>query len=257
MTGNAFTLPHVLYTRQDDVGHHHFFFNGPDKAYAWLQQIPQELLLRASTTVWFLLGAPLCFGLLIALLVPRLKRANSAAPITILRLPSAVLWAVLAVLVAQALVVPWWPHYPSPAYPALLLLALIGLHNASAVTFLDRDWRPALVGATLICAVFGALARLPAHRHDPGSEQDVRTAIIERLEAAGGRHLIFVDPGMRTSSFWTRHPSKPLEQNVLWAWSLAPASDRDLVNHLQRTPWRLNFDPTSSDRLLPYSVSSE
>ena len=250
VTGNPLTLPHHLYTRQGALGEHHFQWTVAGN-HSWLQQVPRIFMLRASLTSWFLLGTPLTlafiFGVSRGITAP-LRKPTTTIPSIPLTTCTA---AVFAVLVAQSLAVPWFPHYPSPATAGMLLISLIGLQALDPISLFGRSWKAPLLVAAALCAIVGCVVRLPAHRLDEDSEIAVRQTFIEQLTSEGGQHLVLVDPAGQKNGFWVHNLADPLGQTVLWARSLGTDTDQRLVTRLERQTWRLRFD-RAGYQLVPY-----
>lgn len=250
VTGSARRLPHHVYTEQTpDVQPHFLWFGRSVAEFAGL--FIEQLTLRASTATWFLIGAPLSLLLCLAplLWLSRRRTQTSAAPPR----PTVVLGFVCtaAVFVAQALVVPWFPHYPAALAAPLLLLGLAAVDQLRGVVFLGRTWERIVPTIALICALIGCVARLPAHRPDAFSDIDVRARALERLEAEPRRHIVFAPTGAPSDGTWTHNGAEPLEQRVLWARSADPQTDLDLARRLDRTPWRADLHVDRA-RVLPY-----
>jgi len=171
------------------------------------------------------------------------------------------LWIVLGVTWASFLVVVYTlpPHYAAPLTAvavALLVQSMRFVHKLK--------WRGRPVGARFIYLMPAVCVLMIAFRvnavplqihvdqyaltwyaNDPGNVE--RARIIRNLEQAGGKHLIIVrygpkhDPGIE----WVYNAADIDASPVVWARSLSPAEDQQLLNYYKdRKIWLLEPDKT-------------
>lgn len=255
VTGSAFRLPHHVYTKQTPDAVLHFIWSEKEPAEA-VTAVLTQFLVRASTTTWFTVGAPLSMVLALGALLWLAQRVRQgplhpeplAERTTTVRIA---LGCIFAVFAAQAVAVPWSPHYPAPLVVPLTALALIAMTSLQGRIFLGREWTRALPAVILTCALVGAVVRLPAHRVDDFSDADMKERFLTRLEQTDGEHVVFVGLSSPSDPAFMHNSADPLSQKVLWARSLGAEADRKLVDRLGRIPWRLDLMQDVT-RLVPY-----
>ena len=177
--------------------------------------------------------------------------------------------AALAVSAAGSLVIAWsfFPHYAGPVFGAILLVVVDGLRRLSALRLGNVRFRGLAtlsIALPLLVTASCRLAARPLGLHvgawPPAWYSTVRYAgytrgaLDEDLRRRGGRHLVFVRyaPSHNPHLEWVVNGADLAGTPVLWARSMGPAADRDLVRHeAGRTVWLLlpDVDPY---RLAPY-----
>lgn len=139
----------------------------------------------------------------------------------------------LAVAAAHGLTRSYFPHYSSPAFGFVWMLAIAGARHLGT---------GARAGATLALTLAAgqllySLAELPAHRPDRDDWSRERLRIERELRQAGGEHLVFVAaPGD-----WVHNGADLAGSPVLWANALGPERDAPLLTAFPgRTVWRVS-----------------
>lgn len=107
--------------------------------------------------------------------------------------------------------------------------------------------------AVVLCAAVQASANpaLASHLRS-------RPALIQRLNQAGGKHLIFVayGPNHAFRDEWVYNEPEPNRAAIVWARNLGPERNRELIRRLpRRSVWLLRADDDPVD-LLDYDGAS-
>jgi hypothetical protein len=215
------------------------------RGFAWLSRYKLKL------TWFFFFGPALTIGLLMA---HRAIRDRRVRPL---------LW--IAFLCGMMLALePWFfPHYAAPVTAVLLVLTLQGARHL-------RVWKPGgrpvglfLVRAIpLICLLMIAVRLIIRPGPEPPNlfrpplwcSTDVgnhsREQLIARLDATGGRHLVFVryKPGHNYHDEWVYNAADIDNAKVVFARELDPASDRALTEYFKdRQVWLVKPDEAIID----------
>ena len=175
----------------------------------------------------------------------------------------------LAAVFSLSLAVQVWhnAHYAAPAAGLLLLIAMLSLRRLRLL-----HWRRRPVGLYLVrclpaaCVALlliqtGTAAREPGGPDAAGAgwrwpaDRSPRASLLEQLERAGGRHLVFIrygiphDPGDE----WAYNAAEIDASKVVWARELDPASNAALMRYFaDRRVWLVEPDQPAP-RLIPHS----
>lgn len=167
----------------------------------------------------------------------------------------------LAMLIAGSLVtLSVWPHYLAPGLGIFVTLCLRGMRRF-------RIWRPLgrplglslvrLLPLILLAYVATNIAYAVSHAHgDKLAWYESRKKIEQDLEKTEGADLVIVryDPEHNFHEEWVYNRADIDGAPVVWARSLGPGKDAELVNHFdKRVIWLLTVGPQSIDlkRLRP------
>jgi hypothetical protein len=173
------------------------------------------------------------------------------------------LWLIGSAAVAGA-VTPWFaPHYAAPVTAVLWALLIQGMRVLDA-------WRQGAVRAiTLVCAamvavrIAMALTPVPFVLNYPmtwattWTMQLGREEIVDRLERAGGRHLVIVhyDSGHDPLREYVFNAADIDASNVVWARDMGPDQNRELIRYfVSRKVWLLEAD-RKPPGLMPYPAA--
>jgi hypothetical protein len=144
-------------------------------------------------------------------------------------------------------------HYLSPAAGLFVAVQVAGLRSLAAARFGGRRLFRHLAAVVLIAAAIGAGRNaLLGLRKDPTDLSVRRPALLARLSAAGGRHLVLVRYGPRHSVHeeWVYNGADLDEAAVVFAHERSPAENALLTARLAgRRAWLLF--PDEGDRLSP------
>lgn len=153
------------------------------------------------------------------------------------------------------------PHYIAPFVGALWLLVLNGLGTIGlAIRRLDLGRIGLLRGWLLVAVLFGAVVVERVVRDDAylaiavvrGVSRN-RPGVEDFLRRQGGRHLALVEYGEGADFHdeWVYNGAELEEEDVLWARSMSPEKDRQLIEHYSdRRAWRVKIgvaDPRAID----------
>lgn len=152
----------------------------------------------------------------------------------------------------------YFPHYLAPAIPALLAVILTGWRRLA-------QWSPrgfplgAAMAAALVIVCVGAFGLATAWRSGLAEGWNYsyamrRAALAEQLSKSPGRHLVVIDyqPGHDIHQEWVYNGASFDDSKILWARSMGPDGDRDLVEAFpDRVIWR--FDP-DAEQLSEYRL---
>jgi hypothetical protein len=162
------------------------------------------------------------------------------------------IFAAAAILAAHAATVFYLPHYSSPGAPLFLLLVLQALRIAAARR--NRRW------ITIALLAIGALAwtgnvaaqyrrrphipldapspdRLPRLWDEPGAKPEVSSWLLRH---SGPKILVLVRYGAKhdVNAEWVYNGADLAHQPIIWARSLTPEQDADLLRHYSdRAAW--------------------
>jgi hypothetical protein len=136
--------------------------------------------------------------------------------------------------ISAALVVSYWfgLHYQAPATALYLFLAVVGLR--ALFLRLPRGGRKFIpLAAGLLAVQLGLTGATAVSAASLRSLQTLpyRQKFLDVLQAAGGRHLVFVrlqkpyDPNLS----WVYNAARPGESAVIWAWDRGPAENLRLL----------------------------
>ncbi len=261
LTGSPTLLPYELNSAQYRMGGQ-FIWSPPkpERAYRhghlvrfYARESETQLSKRSITAMprhlgalvtksWLFYIAP---ALTLALFAaPRLLRGRRTRPLLL----SAA--AVGAGLAANAFFI---PHYAAPILAAMVALLVQGLRYLR-----QWHWRGSPVGMALVRGipavilltvtarfalpprVTAALSEYPLTWFwtDPGGTE--RAWILETFEERPRRHLLLVDYDESAShhSEWVYNGAEIRTQHVVWARSLSPEQNAELIRHFpDRTPW--------------------
>ena len=163
------------------------------------------------------------------------------------------------------------PHYAAPITAALIALMLLAMRRLRAWT-----WHGKLAGLCLtrlvpvICVLtftlraFAVPLHLPRYQFyaAPWYEWTVptfgRNAIVQRLDALPGRHLVIVryKPEHQVFFEWVYNDADIDNSKIVWAREMTPAEDQQLIDYFKdRQVWLLQADD-APPQLTKYSVTS-
>jgi hypothetical protein len=171
------------------------------------------------------------------------------------------LLALAAMVAVGNSVVPWFmPHYIAPATALIYALLIAGMRAL-------RRWRPevaravpAVVVAMLAVRVGMAMTPIPFVLHYPMTWATTwspalgREKIVERLQAAGGTHVVIVrySPGHDPLREYVFNDADIDHARIVWARDMGVEKDAELVRYFsQRRKWLLEPD-RDPPRLTPY-----
>ena len=148
------------------------------------------------------------------------------------------------------------PHYLAPSMPLALLLAVQGLRRLRPARLLHWVVAAHLAGLALSYA-FRVPPKLlePEWRESGASFGWLRAKLRQQLEKTEGRHLVLVryDPKHDYHQEWVYNGADFDEERVLWARSMGPESDRELVERFKgRRAWYLDVMRGKLPQLRPY-----
>jgi len=169
--------------------------------------------------------------------------------------------ALAAVVYLGSLPVPWFaPHYAAPATALIYALLIAGMRAL-------RRWRPAMafaipavVVAMLAVRVAMAVTPIPFLLDDrmtwgtTWSPPNGRAAIIQRLEAAGGRHLVIVHyrPSYYLRPEYVYNDADIDHARIVWAHDMGAEKNAELLRYFpQRRVWLIDTGE-DAPRLTPY-----
>jgi hypothetical protein len=171
------------------------------------------------------------------------------------------LLALAAMVALGSSVVPWFmPHYIAPATALIYALLIAGMRAL-------RRWRPevaravpAVVVAMLVVRVGMAMTPIPFVLHYPmtwaatWSPALGREKIVERLEAAGGAHLVIVRYSARHDPLreYVFNDADIDHARIVWARDMGAEKNAELLRYFsQRRIWLLEPD-RDPPQLSPY-----
>jgi hypothetical protein len=182
---------------------------------------------------YFVCGLPLMIFAVLAL--RRLPRGR--------RLTRWKLFALLCSLLPALLhtVTAWWsPHYSAAATGPLMLLAMLGMREASAVRWRGRRLGPWLATGALLVRVPMTLVELPAFRPDPDDSSRFVQDLQRDFAARGERAVVVVDDRLRAVEEWVYDPADLERAPVLWIQDLGPGvTTRVAAAYAPRRVYRL------------------
>jgi hypothetical protein len=139
------------------------------------------------------------------------------------------------------------PHYAAPAMALVILLSVEALRQLRVS--LGPYWvRLVFLGCVLTPVLGGSGVR---------STGAARAAILDRLEAQGGRHLVLVrcGPAHDVGDEWVYNSADIDSASVVWSREMDPTSNRELLDYFSgRRVWLAQPD-TRPVRLSPYDPS--
>src|ERR1043166_3813863 len=240
-----FTMaPHFIFQspRREPVYHHrvlHEFHSVWEMGCyddARANRAPHGLVSKAVSYWRFYLGPVLTVSFL------ALARVWKRRRVRLLLLLGAAFAAGLAVEVWHA------PHYAAPALGVCMLLVIEGLRQMR--TWLG-GWAPAAIVAAAVCTpVVGGIP--------PGADVRPRADVLERLRAAGGRHVVILRYRRThdTGDEWVYNAADIDAAPVVWARETDPTRNGELVDSFRgRKAWLLEPD-ISPPRLSPYDPAN-
>lgn len=143
-------------------------------------------------------------------------------------------------------------HYFAPYACLMLLVSVEGLRILCLWKPAGRPAGRALAAGILVC-VFLTMFRYAAPPQD--LHRELRADVLERLTAISGKHLVFVEYGLRHGAHaeWVYNTADIDSAPVVWARSLGPEQDRELIQYYgNRRVWSLApDDETKLERYAP------
>jgi hypothetical protein len=157
-----------------------------------------------------------------------------------------VLVALGCLILGQASVVWYLPHYSAPGFPLVVLVIVLGLRRI----FLWRRER-GRAGAAAVWAILGfyllvfgvSVAAVP--RRPVPAWATHREKILRMLADQPGDHLVLVPqgPGFDVEANWVANAADIDGARVVWAWQMTAAENRQLMSHFrERCVWLLLLD---------------
>jgi hypothetical protein len=138
------------------------------------------------------------------------------------------------------------PHYIAPIAPLLFLLVVQGLRQVNLWKWRGRAWGPFLVLAVPVLQVLVfALAYVFYTSQEPPEWAAQRARFQAQLDRTPGRHLVIVRYASDHSPHeeWVSNEADIDGAKVVWARSMGPAKDRDLLEYFgDRRSWGLIAD---------------
>jgi len=163
------------------------------------------------------------------------------------------------------------PHYAAPITGVILAMVLLAMRRLRVWTWHGKPAGLCLTRMVpVICLImftFRALAvplHLPRHQFyaAPWYEWTVptfgRAAIVQRLHALPGRHLVIVryKPEHQVFYEWVYNDADIDSSQIVWAREMTPTQDAELIRYFKdRQVWLLEADDTPP-RLTKYSATS-
>jgi hypothetical protein len=146
------------------------------------------------------------------------------------------------------------PHYVAPATGLIYLLLLQCMRHLRLWRWRGQPIGVALVRAipTIACAmVFLRVGAAVAHAQIepawPRGNLD-RVAVVRKLEAAAGRHLVIVSYGPHhdVDWEWVYNAADIDDATIVWARAMGPQEDQEVLRYFRdRKVWHLNADQPS------------
>jgi hypothetical protein len=267
VTGNAFVIPHNLYSHQYAVApaflilplrqppsYRHAIFektwNGREvEGFRTIRAHPLVNLAAVGSTVLFFCS-PLCLILAaLGILLCGSYRAWTAAAICF------AVWCGFLIEFGK------WPHYVAGRVGLLPVLSVYGLRLLRVTA---RNFGPALVLflTTLLCAQAVAVQKNEPKRAREASNQfsSLRNYAIQTAMKQGGRHLIIVRYSREHDSdhefVWNNADIDA--SPIVWARDMGDAKNLELVDyyHGSRKVW-LSQPDTDPAVLIPYSPADQ
>jgi hypothetical protein len=168
--------------------------------------------------------------------------------------------ACLAFVAAGAFVVTWpYPHYFSPATAAIYACAVMAIRGAFHWRPRNLALGPLLSRAAVLSLVLEMTVAAAAGQADAlewgGARLSARVAILKKLEAIPGKHLLIVRYGREHSIHeeWVYNGADIEGSKVIWARELGEQQDQRLINYYKdRKIWLVEVDEEHAS-LLPYT----
>ncbi|MGH7713343.1 MAG: hypothetical protein ACREOG_18795, partial [Gemmatimonadaceae bacterium] len=217
------------------------FYNRQHEAWRERTQSMRSLLrteLARSAEMKRFLMPGLTLILLAAAITSRMRRA--------LILP----FTATALVLTGAFTVTWFfPHYIAPVIAPWAIILTAGAQRLSTL-----EPPPGRTGAVITWLILGMTAvsasstslRLRGERATRRASWSVQRDSLDRaLQATGRKHLVLVSYGAKHSVHdeWVHNAASLPESRVLWARSLSPEKDVQLIDHFHdRVAWRLQVD---------------
>jgi len=165
--------------------------------------------------IFFISGVPLMIFAVLAL--RRLPRGRRLTRWKLFALLCSLLPALLHTVTAW-----WFPHYSAAATGPVMLLAVLGMREASAVRWRGRRLGPWLAAGALLVRVPMTLVELPAFRPDPEDSSRFVQDLERDFAARGERAVVVVDDRLRAREEWVYNPADLERAPVLWIQDLGP-----------------------------------
>lgn len=164
----------------------------------------------------------------------------------------------LAFTVAAALLVssfvPWFfSHYFAPSLVWLVILTVLALHWMIHRVVSDRSAVKTALLSVLIMQAVCMSAEIAAANMRVLTWADRRQAIVDRLNEAGGQHLILVRYRAEHDVHheWVYNSADLEGSPIIWARSWRPDLDTQLLQHYpNRTVWYLEFDELDRETIV-------
>jgi len=213
-----------------------------------LRGLAQEEWAKLATLWWFFLGPVLPLALLA---LPRMARDRRMK-----------LLLITAIVTLAGLAVEAWhqPHYFAPLTCVIYAIAIQGLRHLRqwrrAGNNLGRALVPIIGIACLAVCLFNLRAQYLGVPRNPDTYpwHWQRAEILERLEHAGGQHLVIVRYSSRhdPTHEWVYNRADIDAANVIWAQDMAD-QNQDLIRYFdRRRVWLLEPSESGLARLSPY-----
>lgn len=248
VTGNALTIPYVLYSKLYDQG----FWMSASADDPTPQGVPPEMrryneewsapaMARESTLAGRIAGLPYRARVFASLLFPLFFLAAFVAPVAFCanRRVRAPLLATAAVLAASLTYLWTAPHYFAPAL-GLFAVAWLGVYRwLRTVKIFGRPVGLSLVRLLPLVLVFftvkGVMDYPRRATSDNQRQGEIRRQIEDKLEALPGKHLVVVTyaPDSNVHAEWVYNRADIDHARVVWARDLGPEKNKDLFAYFK------------------------
>jgi hypothetical protein len=145
------------------------------------------------------------------------------------------------------------PHYLAPISVVLVGLTVVALRYACAVSIWGRRFGLPLVLAGLFSIGYGAKTAISNYLVDQREGFiPARQAVIQRLQAQSGSHLVFVryTPQHDIQREWVYNHADIDKSQIIWARFYTEESRRALMRYYKnRSAWVLNADTLELSRI--------
>jgi len=156
--------------------------------------------------------------------------------------------SIVAILAANFMYPFFFPHYVAPAYPALLLLSVVGLRTLRTMRCFGRASGALLARWIVVSTMLSASAVAVGAMLLPSAvmtAESPRGWVIDKLEKQGGSHLVLVrynkDHSLDYPIVYNRADVD--RSSTVWAHTVDPKYDQELIDYYKtRRVWVFNPD---------------
>ena len=161
---------------------------------------------------------------------------------------------VASIVIGQAFV-PWWfPHYVAPVVPVVMAAVAISVHRSAVRTRVPTEWLGVALIVMVVAHLVAASLLLGSIR---AASRPGKSGLISDLEHKGGTHLVFVryDSDYTPHREWVFNAPDLTAAPVIFAHDLGADKNPELMAlYAGRSVWVLHVS-TRSTRLEPYPLS--